>query len=190
VPGAYWRRSVMTSDCGVPWGQFLALKPGPVHIRVSDPTSPETTPIPVQPEGPSNDISPENDPTSVKPLMAPAHSRGSVAHAPSTQLIALWNAWSEMVRVEKLDDSSVPDQLPARFATPGGVGVGLGGVGMGGVDTDPLPPQLKFTSAPRSKTEVASAIRRLVVSDFFCGRSEAADGLRIETHVSISLSAD
>jgi hypothetical protein len=79
----------MTTACGLPCGQFLALKPGLVHVRVSAPTSPETIPIPVQPEGPSKDINPEKDPTSVKPLMAPAHSRGSVAHAPSTQLMAL-----------------------------------------------------------------------------------------------------
>jgi hypothetical protein len=69
-----------------------------------------------------------------------------------------------MVRVEKLDDSSVPDQLPARFATPLGVGVGLGGVGTGGAGTDPPPPQLKFRTAPRSSRDSGEA-RRPEVSD-------------------------
>ena len=176
----------MTTDCGVPCWQFPALKPGLVHVRVSAPTSPEMVPIPVQPEGPSNEIKPENDPTPVKPLMAPAHSRGSVAHAPSTQLMAVWNASSEMVRVEKPDDSRVPDQLPARFATPVGAGVGLGGVDMGGVEMD-TPPQLKFRTASRSNAKVTSATRRPVGSDFLCGRSRSANCLRTETNVFKSL---
>jgi hypothetical protein len=82
----------MTTDCGVPSGQFPTLKPVLVHVRVSAPTSPEMLPAPVHcPEplpDPSNEMDPENEPTPVKPLIAPAHAGGLVAQAPSTQLAA------------------------------------------------------------------------------------------------------
>jgi hypothetical protein len=74
-----------------------------------------------------------------------------------------------MIFVEKLDDSSVPDQLPFTFgrgADGEGVGVGVGagvgvgdtgeGVGVGDVDEPPLL-QLTVRDAPRSSVAVRNA---------------------------------
>src|SRR5207244_6333009 len=113
-------------DCGVPCGQFPALKPVLVQASESVFTSPAMAATPRHPEGPSNDMYPTNEPVPVRPLIAPDHSGGTVAHAPSTQFTAVWNASRAMVRAGKLDDSSVPDHTPARFATSVGKGVGLG----------------------------------------------------------------
>ena len=82
----YCRWSFTTIDCGVQSG---ALKPVLVQVSEVSPTSPMTVATPVQPDGPSNDMSPEKEPVPVKPLMAPAHSGGSLAQLPSTQLIAV-----------------------------------------------------------------------------------------------------
>jgi hypothetical protein len=78
-----------------------------------------------------------------------------------------------MVFVEKLDDSSVPDQSPAKFGSPepgggggvgggegagGGAGAGIGdGDGVGEGDGDP-PPQLRVRNAPRSSVSLPSRI--------------------------------
>ena len=113
------------------------MEPDGVHVSVIvfPLTSPESAPVAVhRPPGPdpSNDINPENEPTPAKPLTAPAHSEGTVPHAPSTQSTLPERTRLEMVRVERFGDSIVPVHLPAMFAIVPGVGAGVGdGVAVG-----------------------------------------------------------
>src|SRR5438046_9189746 len=113
-----------------------------VHVRVARSlvASPLIFPTPEQSleplPGNSNDICPSSDPGRAKALIAPTHrDSDTVFHDPSTQS-AIWMNRAAMVRVGKLDDSSVPVKSPLRSGTDGEAGGGgaVSGEGDGGGD--------------------------------------------------------
>ena len=136
-----------------------------VHVRVARSlvASPLRFPTPEQSleplPGNSNDICPSSDPGRAKALIAPTHrDSDTVFHDPSTQS-AIWMNRAAMVRVGKLDDSSVPVQSPLRSGSDGELAGGgeVIGDGDGEGDEVPPPPQVRVGSAPRTSDAVRRA---------------------------------
>jgi hypothetical protein len=135
-----------------------------VQVRVARSlvASPLRVPTPEQSleplAGNSNDICPSIDPGRAKALIAPTHrDSDTVFHDPSTQS-AIWMNRAAMVRVGKLDDSSVPVQSPLRSGSDGEPGVGGEVIGDGDGEGDEVPPpQVRVGSAPRTNDAVRRA---------------------------------